>query len=132
MTSNQGKLPLYMQAAKGNSANKTAFSNIIEKYIVSFQTVVHNKYFVGDSALYTPNSLRLLQKSKSLFVMRVPATHEKVKEILVSTSKEKLFPIGEGYFAEEVQSNYGDVAQRWIIIFSQAAYDKECRTLKKM
>jgi len=131
MASNQGNLPLYMQAASGNSTDKTVFPEIIKKHIASFQAVVKNKHFVGDSALYTPSSLCLLQQNKALFVTRVPAVHKKVKEIIFSTNKDELVEIGEGYFAKEVKSNYGDVEQRWVIIFSQAAHEKECRTFKK-
>ena len=62
---------------------------------------LYSEYFDNkplNHLLGTQHFKRLLQKNKSLFVTHVPATHEKVKEIFVLTSKEKLFPIGEGYF----------------------------------
>ena len=72
ITSNQGNLPLYMQAADGNTSDKTAFSEIIGKNVESFRKAIENKYFVGDSALYTPNSLQAFETNKSFFVTRVP------------------------------------------------------------
>lgn len=131
ITSNQGNLPLYMQAASGNTSDKTAFSEIIGKHIESFKQAVKHKYVVGDSALYTPKSLDFLQATQNLFVTRVPMQIKAVRELITGTKKEQLSTIGEGYFAKEEFSNYSNVAQRWIVIFSQAAYERECRTLKK-
>ncbi len=51
ITSNEGNIPLFMQAAGGNTADKTAFSEIVAKHISSFQSAVKNRYIVGDSAL---------------------------------------------------------------------------------
>jgi transposase len=36
-----------------------------------------------------------------------------------------------GYFGKEVKSNYGGVVQRWLVVFSQAACERELRTLEK-
>jgi transposase len=39
--------------------------------------------------------------------------------------------IGEGYFVKEQSSSYSGINQRWIVIFSEAAYQRECKTLNK-
>lgn len=72
ITSNEGNLPLFMQAASGNSSDQAAFSEIIEKHIKSFQEAIENRYLVEDSALYTPNSIQSLDAAQALFVTRVP------------------------------------------------------------
>ena len=54
-----------------------------------------------------------------------------MKELIETTEKHKLIEIGDGYFAKEQRSNYTGVSQRWILIFSQAAYKRESRTLRK-
>lgn len=41
-----------MQAASGNSSDKTAFSEIIKQHAKSFQAAIDNRYLVGDSALF--------------------------------------------------------------------------------
>lgn len=51
ITSNQGNIPLFMQAASGNSADKSAFAEIVQQHLASFQEAVNNRYLVGDSAL---------------------------------------------------------------------------------
>jgi transposase len=44
---------------------------------------------------------------------------------------DKTIEIAEGYRAFESTSCYAGVEQRWVVIFSQAAYQRECRTLAK-
>lgn len=131
ITSNQGNLPLFMQAASGNSSDKTAFAEIISEHIKSFQNAVGNRYFVGDSALYTPRSITALDEADSLFVTRVPGQISKEKELIESTSVEKMSELTDGYKGKEFDVTYADIKQRWIVIFSESAYKRECQTLLK-
>ncbi|MEM7175121.1 MAG: hypothetical protein AAF443_04230 [Chlamydiota bacterium] len=39
--------------------------------------------------------------------------------------------LGDGYCGQEFQVCYEGVEQRWIVVFSKAAYDRERRTLRK-
>lgn len=131
ITSNQANLPLFMQAASGNSSDKTAFSKIVSEHVKSFQSAVGNRYFVGDSALYTPNSIKALHEANSLFVTRVPSQISKEKELITKTSIDEMDNLIEGYKGKEFRITYADVEQRWIVIFSEAAYKRECKTLLK-
>jgi transposase len=131
MTSNQGGLPLFMQAASGNSSDKTAFTEIISKHIESFQAAVNNRYTVGDSALYTPASIQKLDESNALFVSRVPNQINKEKALVEKIVREEMEDLGNGYKGKEFRVSYADVEQRWSVIFSEAAYKRECQTLLK-
>jgi len=129
ITSNEGNLPLFMQAASGNTSDKTAFSQIISEHIASFREAVNNRYIVGDSALFTPDSLS--EMKGSLFVSRVPHQIKKEQKLIEGSQKECMIPIGEGYLGIEHEVVYADVRQRWVLVFSEAAYNRECRTLRK-
>ncbi len=131
ITSNEGNIPLFMQAASGNTADKTAFSEIVAKHISSFQSAVKNRYIVGDSALYTPSSIQALKDSDSLFVTRVPSQLSREKEIVQQVTPDRMDCLCEGYKGWEINESYGDLEQRWIVIFSEAAYRREVKTLKK-
>ena len=37
----------------------------------------------------------------------------------------------ESYWGKEVTLTYGEIPQRWLVVFSQAAYDQELHTLTK-
>lgn len=125
ITSNQGNIPLFMQAASGNVSDKTAFAEIVAEHIKSFQAAVGNRYLVGDSALYTPNTLRALQQSQSLFVTRVPAQIKEVKDFINNVLPSEMTDLGGGYWGKECRNSYAGIDQRWIVIFSEAAYARE-------
>lgn len=131
ITSNQGNLPLFMQAASGNCADKTAFSEIISEYVKSFQAAVGNRYLVGDSAFFTPVSLKAMHDAKSLFVTRVPGQIKAVRKYIKESPVARMANLDSGYLGQEYVTTYAEVPQRWIVIFSEAAYRRECRTLIK-
>ena len=111
--------------------DKTAFSQIVSEHIKSFQAAVDNRYLVGDSALFTPSSIQALAEAKSLFVTRVPSQIKAVGEYISTSPLKQMVDLGNGYLGQEYVTTYADVAQRWIVIFSKAAYERECRTLIK-
>lgn len=131
ITSNQGNTPLFMQAASGNSFDKSAFAEIVQEHLASFQAAVNNQYLVGDSALYTLASLAAVIAAKGFFVNRVPMQINEAKELVLQTIRSEMRPVGEGYYAKEEVSLYAGVEQRWIVIFSEVAYQRECKTLNK-
>lgn len=131
ITSSQGNIPLFMQAASGNSSDQTAFSEIISKHIKSFQEAIGNRYLVGDSALYTPNSIQSLDATNALFVTRVPSKIGLTQELIEKSDREKMIDLGNGYLGKEYTTYYADVTQRWMVIFSESAYQRECKTLLK-
>ncbi len=94
ITSNQGNIPLFMQAASGNSCDKTAFAEIVGAHTKSFQEAVDNRYLVGDSALYTPKTLSHFAKLKALFVTRVPLTISTVGEWISETNPSEMIDLG--------------------------------------
>ncbi|KIC73853.1 Transposase IS4 family protein [Neochlamydia sp. EPS4] len=131
ITSNEGNIPLYMQAADGNSSDKTAFTQIVAAHLKSFRQAVENCYIVGDSALYTAATLQAFKREQRLFVTRVPMQIKEAKELIFEATYDKTVEIAEGYRAFESTSCYAGVEQRWVVIFSQAAYQRECGTLAK-
>ena len=131
ITSNQGNIPLFMQAASGNSSDKTSFAEIVAKHAKSFKDAVENRHLVGDSALYTPASIQQLDKDSCLFVTRVPSRIQSVSESIRKCNRNEMVKLNDGYSAQEHASTYADIRQRWVIYFSQAAYERESKTLAK-
>ena len=131
ITANEGNIPLFMQAASGNNSDKTAFAEIVKKHAKSFREAVENRHLVGDSALYTPTSIQAMDKENCLFVTRVPNRIQAVSECIAKCERKEMIQLDHGYCAQEYDSNYADVSQRWIVYFSQAAYGREIKTLAK-
>jgi transposase len=63
--------------------------------------------------------------SKTLWLSRVPKKLNLAREVMDSTKKSKMEEIGNSYYAKEYTSDYGGVDQRWFVIHSDAALERE-------
>ncbi len=114
----------------GNSSDKRSFAKSIQAYKDQFQKK-QLPYIVADSALYTSQGLSELSGVK--WVTRVPETLKEAKIAIDSTEKSKMTPVegDDGYFIKENSSKYADIEQRWLVVFSQKAYNQQYETLAK-
>ena len=126
------EIPLWMEPLSGNSSDKKSFHETIKK-VREFQKQIDCETefrWVGDSALYGKEGL--LKSNHYLWLTRVPETiseakalvHE-AKEAFIWTEHEK------GYATTSVMSSYGDIQQRWLLVFSKQAYEREKKTFMK-
>ena len=126
---NKAGIPLYMAGLDGNTSDKTAFSETIEEHIRQLQTVQKFSHLIMDSAGYTERSLKSCGDTLK-WVSRVPETLGLCKEAIASIYDNWL-PLSEGYeYVTLDQTVYG-IKQRWLLVFSQAAYEREMITLRK-
>ena len=66
------------------------------------------------------------------WLSRVPSSINEAKELLCKSEKEFIWSDqGNGYSITPLQSNYGGVAQRWILVYSEHAFNRESKTLDK-
>jgi len=128
ITSHKSSLPVWLEVLSGNSSDKESFSESVKAYCEHLAGG-EKPYFVMDSAGYSENSLRAIQNM--LWLMRVPETLAEAKRLVKETAQDQMIEVAPGYFGKEVKSEYGGVAQRWLIVFSQAACERELKTLEK-
>jgi transposase len=128
ITSHKSNLPVWLEVLSGNSSDKESFSESVKAYCEHL-TDGKKPYFVMDSAGYSENSLKAIQNM--LWLMRVPETLAEAKRLVKETAPDQMVELEPGYFGKEVESEYGGVAQRWLVVFSQAANERELKTLKK-
>jgi transposase len=128
ITSNKSNLPVWLEVLSGNSSDKESFSESVKAYC---EHLAGGKrpYFVMDSAGYSENSLKAIQNM--LWLMRVPETLSEAKRLVKEIAQDQMVELAPGYFGKEVKSEYGEVAQRWLVVFSQAACERELKTLEK-
>jgi transposase len=124
-------LPVFMQALSGNTNDQRAFSDVIRHHINSLQAAQQSRYFVGDAALYTAESIQGLHQQSKLFVSRVPMTLKEAKQQVSTLDLKTLEPMGNGYHGDWVESAYADVPQRWLRVHSEQAAAREQKTLHK-
>ena len=124
----QSQLPVWLEVLEGNQADKTSFPKTIAAYLEELRGDA--PYFIADSALSTAANLATLSNVR--FITRVPETLTSVKTLYQSLLIEDMRPASEnGYRYHCVESTYGGVDQRWLVVYSEAAFKREVATLEK-
>lgn len=127
-----GSVPLFMEPLSGNNSDKNSFHDTIKK-VREFQkqiNVERDFKWVSDSALYAED--KLLKNNNYLWLTRVPETLKEAKALVKKPEKEiKWEELEKGYKISPFISHYGGVEQRWLLVYSGQAYQKEKKTLEK-
>lgn len=133
ISSNVEGIPLFIKAASGNKTDKTEFPEVLEAYMeqMSASEEPYEGYTVADSALYSAENLNRIKAIQ--WISRVPETLQQAREEL-SQYKQRQWQDSEQaecYKYVEVASNYGSVAQRWLIVWSCQAQKRSKKTVLK-
>ena len=128
-TNGSNGIPLWMESHSGNASDQKTLEEAAQR-MQSFCKELENAQsmmFVGDSAMYA-NCVK--KGSNLLWISRVPERINLAKSLL---NKENInwIELGNGYKMYVELVEYRDVKQRWALIYSQQAYDKELETLNK-
>jgi len=128
ITENRSGIPIHMEALDGNSNDKTSFRQTITDHIDQLQTTTCFDYLVMDSAGYTEQGIR--ERSQGVkWISRPPESIKEVKELINSEVNWTKFDEKHKY--SPFSSFYGGVEQRWLLVFSKEAYQRERKTLVK-
>lgn len=126
------EIPIWMEAQDGNSSDKDSFHKTI-KSVREFQgqlCVDTDFKWVADSALYSKN--QLLSQNDYLWLCRVPETLKEAKTLVHTPTEDIDWTLKEnGYQIANFTSNYGDIPQRWLLVYSKQAYQREKKTFEK-
>ncbi len=127
--SQQSAIPTWFAALDGNQSDQENFPPLLQAYIEQMDDAAV-AYFIADSALYTADNLQ--QLAGLLWLTRVPATLKAVNQLYQLVEPDQMEAADEpGYRYREVSNAYGDVRQRWLVVFSSASYEREVATLHK-
>lgn len=125
-------IPLWMDPLDGNSSDKVSFHETIKK-VEDFRAQIDIKgkfKWIADAALYTKE--RLLKSNDYVWVTRVPENITEAKDLIGKLDEEIAWVEGEeGYKTAEYKSFYGGIEQRWLLVFSEQAYEREKKTLER-
>ncbi len=128
ITSQKSALPVWLEVLSGNSSDKESFPLSVEAYNKQLGDS-ESPYYVMDSAGYAADNLKTLKGMR--WLMRVPETIAEAKRLVRESEKTEMQPMAEGYWGKEVALTCGEIPQRWLVVFSQAAYERELHTLTK-
>ena len=128
MSSQDGDVPLLAKTVAGNTSDKQLFRERLKELQGQIRAGEH-VYFIADSALYTRTTIEDLSSSMK-WITRVPETLSETKKIIQYAGPLEDLASG-GYQGKEFTSEYGGVKQRWLLVYSEQAYLREEKTLKK-
>lgn len=131
MVTSQG-LPVFVKGLSGNTSDKDHFRDLFQTYgTMLMQTWGSDRIWVWDSAFYTEKNLKALPLD-IIWITRVPETLLIAQELLSTTNSDTMRATSiDGYSLKSTTVTYAGVPQRWIIVFSRQAYDREKKTLEK-
>jgi transposase len=121
MVEHQAGLPMLMEPLSGNTNDQGSFPELIDRHLSHLQRAHGFDYVVADSALYSADHIGDLDKAGTKFITRVPGTIEEAKQAVKEADLEAMKPLTDGYRAETLHSEYGDVRQRWLLVWSEEA-----------
>ncbi|WP_339133108.1 MAG: IS1634 family transposase [Candidatus Electrothrix sp. GW3-4] len=124
----QAGIPLLMKPLSGNSSDKTDFRKTVQAHIDQMKNDFSLEYLVADSALYTAQTLKEL--SMILWISRVPETLNLSQEIIHEVAS-NLMQDPEKAASRSLGVVYGDVRQRWLVVYSPEAYQRGRKTVNK-
>lgn len=84
---------------------------------------------VADSALYTAQTLPLLQETG--WITRVPATLKAAQTVLRQADPETMTCLDEHTRCQRITSDYAGVPQRWRVVYSEAAHQRALKSVPR-
>jgi transposase len=126
----QTGIPLLMKPLSGNSSDKQAFAAIIVAHIDRLQVDYGIEYMVADSALDTKENLQRFGETIK-WISRVPETIKEAKEAIDHVEFDAMLPLDEIYKYAMLTSTYGEIAQRWMVVHSEAARRRAVKTVTR-
>jgi transposase len=133
ITGHRSQLPVWMEALTVNSSDKE--SHVFGRFPQTIQDFCHQLragddcFMVVDSALYGAENLHSLGEIR--WLTRVPETLAEAKRPLAETDGDQMTALPDGYAHREVPSDYGGIVQRWLVVYSPVAAQREEKTLQR-
>ena len=125
MVCNQEGIPLFVETLSGNASDKTTLVKTVKKIQKNLE-LDEKVYHIADSAIYSENNITELGE-KTLWVTRVPATINEVKDLL-NTGIELKNCTDERYSYYETTTLYGGIEQKWVLFQSKATKKRTEKT----
>lgn len=128
ITHHKSALPVWLEVLSGNSNDKKTFKATVQAYTQQLGAA-EQPYIVTDSAGYTADNLKAMGAMR--WLMRVPETLAQAQQLVKEMAAEEMDELAAGYQGQEVVCEYAGITQRWLVISSQAARNRELKTLEK-
>lgn len=128
-------LPIFLTTLSGNTSDRVHFREMIQEYGQQIKEALNSdNIFVFDSAFYNEPTLTGVGSSIK-WITRVSEQINEATQLLEETEESSLIDCSlaslKGYKLTSSIVNYAGLKQRWIIVYSEKAYEREKKTVLK-
>jgi transposase len=130
MVSQDGGIPFVSKSWDGNISDTRVFQERAEALMSAFKSTPSPRYLVADAKLYCEaNAAHLGQLG---FITRIPATLKVVSQVISQALQWGTWhPFDDHTRYQPLALCHYGMAQRWLVVYSQAAFERAEATLKK-
>jgi transposase len=129
LVTNDGGIPLIANVLPGNTSDAKHFRNALSKLQENALQTDSDFVVVFDAAGYNKETVQMITSIK--WISRVPDTIDEAKKLKNAVTQSMLTEIENGYSILETYASYGGIQQRWIVVYSKQAYNRESRTIDR-
>ena len=128
MVSQDGGVPLLSKSWDGHASDTQIFQERAQALIATLQASPSPRSLVADAKLYTEENAANLKKLG--FITRIPNTIGPVSQVITQAlTWDTWHPLDETTRYQRLELCHYGMAQRWLVVYSQAAYERAAATL---
>ena len=124
----QAGIPLLMESLSGNNSDKESFRDTVTTHMEQMQSDVGLEYVGADSALYVAETLK--EMSGFWWFSRVPETLKLASDLIQAVAPDVMSD-PEQMTYRSLGTVYGEVKQRWVVVYSPPAYQRALTTVNR-
>ena len=130
MVSQDGGIPFMSKSWNGNTSDTQVFQRRAEALMSAFQDTPSPRSLVADGTLYCEDNA--VHLAKLGFITRIPATLKLVSQVIGQALQWDTWrPFDDHTRYQSLELCHYGMAQRWLVVHSQAALERAEATLKK-
>lgn len=130
MVSQDGGIPLMSKSWDGNASDTKVFQQRAQALMAAFKGSPLPRYLVADAKLYNEENAAHLKHLG--FITRIPGTLKLVTQVITPALKWDTWQgLDETTRYQPIELCHYGMAQRWLVVWSQAAYERAETTVNK-
>jgi transposase len=130
MVSQDGGVPCVSKSWDGNTSDIHVFQERAQALMTAFEHTPSPRYLVADAKLYHADNAPHLQHMG--FITRIPNTLGVVSQVIRQALEwDTWHPVDDNIRYQRLELCHYGMAQRWLVVYSQAAFERAAARLKK-
>ena len=130
MVSQDGGVPCVSKSWDGNTSDIQVFQERAQALMTAFAHTPSPRYLVADAKLYHADNAPHLKNMG--FITRIPNTLGVVSQVIrQALTWDTWHPVDDNLRYQRLELCHYGMAQRWLVVYSQAAFERAAATLKK-